>query len=285
MDSRTVLLVVLASGTVSVASFAAWHWILPWVESVSHKNLASRILRLSQLGFREESVRLTLVLSEVGLLLMVIYLAVHVIGWILGGACLLIFFHARSMVLDAIIQIRERRLRQQVHHFAGDLSHLAHGGLSLTDALADAASRTAKPLGPFVRRIVVEHRRGRPLREAIDSIRSGMQLDAFSLLVTAMNNVMSRGCSLTGSLVGVTETLTNATEIEQLLSSKTSAGKTTVVILSAMPLLFMGMAYMGSPENFRHLTHSELGQKALAIVLLLTYAGCAWAKNLLTPKL
>lgn len=285
MTPQTLLMVLLSSILVGVATVAAWHWILPVIESISHKNLASRIVRLSQLGYKEKSIRQSLMLSEVGILMVVAYLAIHVIGWFLGGAVLLIFFHARSLILDAIIQIRERQFRQQINQFAGDLSHLAHGGLSLHEALADAASRTPLPLGPFVRRIVVEHRRGRPLRDSIDSIRAGLQLDAFSLLVTAMNNVMTRGCSLTGSLVGVTETLSNTTEIEQLLASKTSAGKTTVIMLSAMPLIFLGMAYTGSPEGFHHLTHSSLGQKVLAVVLLLTYAGCAWAKSLLTPKI
>ena len=285
MDIGTFLLVMLASSTMACAAFSAWHWVLPWVEKASHRNLESRIVRLSQIGYKEVDVRLSLFPSEVGILLLVIYLAIHVIGWFLGGACLLIFFHARSMLLDAVIQFRERRLRQQVNLFAGDLSHLAHGGLSLPDALADASSRTPKPLGPFVRRIVVEHRRGRPLRDAIDSVRSSLQLDAFSLLVTALNNVMSRGCSLTGSLVGVSETLNNAAEIEQLLASKTSAGKTTIIMLSCMPLGFLGMTYVGSAENFHQLTHSQIGQKCLAVVLLMTYAGCAWAKSLLTPRL
>jgi Flp pilus assembly protein TadB len=285
MTFQTSFLVFTSSVLVGVAAFAAWHWIVPAIELISHKNLEGRIVRLSQLGFKEKRVRQALMLSEIGVLVTVVYLAMNVIGWFLGGACLLIFFHARSMVLDTIIQLRERFLRQQVYHFAGDLSHLAHGGLSLYDALSDAASRTPLPLGPFVRRIVIEHRRGRPLRDAIDSIRSSLHLDAFSLLVTALNNVMTRGCSLTGSLVGVTETLSNATEIEQLLASKTSAGKTTVIMLSAMPLMFLGMAYMGSPENFQKLTQSAIGQKTLAVVLLITYAGCTWAKSLLTPKI
>ena len=278
-------ILILSSLCIAISTIAAWHWILPVVEKISHKNLSERIIRLGQLGFNERAVRRSLMLSEVGILITVIYLAVHVIGWFLGGAALAIFFHARSMALDGVIQSRERLLRHQINLFAGDLSHLAHGGLSLHDALADASSRTPRPLGPLVRRIVIEHRRGRPLREAIDNIRSGLQLDAFSLLVTALNNVLTRGCSLTGSLVGVTETLSNTTDIEQLLASKTSAGKTTVVMLSAMPLMFMGMAYLGSPENFHHLTRSSVGQQCLAMVLLLTYAGCAWARSLLNPKL
>lgn len=285
MSSQAFLIILLSSSLVGVATFLAWHWILPLIESVSHRNLTGRIARLSQLGFKETHVRQVLILSEAGMLLVIVYLAINAIGWSLGGAGLLIFFHSRSLVLDTTIQMRERRLRQQIHHFAGDLSHLAHGGLSLYDALADAASRTPLPLGPFVRRIVVEHRRGRPLRESIDSIRSSLQLDAFSLLVTALNNVMTRGCSLTGSLVGVTETLSNTTEIEQLLASKTSAGKTTVIMLSAMPLVFLAIAYVGSPEGFYHLMHSALGQKILAVVLLLTFAGCSWAKSLMTPKI
>jgi Flp pilus assembly protein TadB len=285
MSNEVYLMMILSGICVISSTITAWHWILPIVESISHRNLSERIIRLSQLGYREKNVRRALMLSEVSILVSVVYLAVHVIGWFLGGAALMIFFHARSLVLDAVIQGRERLLRQQINLFAGDLSHLAHGGLSLHDALADASSRTPRPLGPFVRRIVIEHRRGRPLREAIDSIRSGLQLDAFSLLVTALNNVMTRGCSLTGSLVGVTETLSNATEIEQLLASKTSAGKTTVMMLSAMPMMFMGMAYVGSPENFNHLTRSSVGQQALAVVLLLTYTGCAWSRKLLNPKL
>lgn len=285
MTPHTWFLVLLSSFSTALAVVLAWLWIVPIIESISHRNLANRIVRLSQLGYRERAVRRSLMLSEVGILMTLVYLAINVVGWFLGGAFLLIFFHLRSLFLDAVIQIRERRLRQQVNRFSGELSHLAYGGLSLPDALSDAASRTPRPLGPFVRRIVVEHRRGRPLREAIDSIRAGLQLDAFSLLVTALNNVMTRGCPLSSSLVGVTETLSNSTEIEQLLASKTSAGKTTVIMLSAMPLVFMGMAYFGSPENFQHLTNSPVGQKVLAVVLLLTYAGCAWAKSLLSPKI
>ena len=284
MSTFTLLLSLLSSICVSASVYSGWYWLLPIVERIWHKQLEGGIYRLTQIGYQEPKVRFALSLIESILIAVFIYLSVHYVGWFVGGLCLLIAFHARPILLEWVIRKRECLLRHQVHAFCADLKHLAHGGLTLSQALSDAAFRTPQPLGPFVRRIVVEQRRGRPLRDAIASVRSGLQLDAFSLLVTALNISQKRGSSLMESLVGVAETLENSGQVELQLDAKTAAGRTNVIMLSLMPVGFLGMFWLMCPSQFPLLFTTTLGQVLFCSVIGLTYAGASWAHRLTTPE-
>jgi tight adherence protein B len=285
MNATSVLILAFASLSMACCIYLSWYWILPILERIGHKQVESKIIRLTQLGYQENKIRLLLSLVEVGLILFFIYMSIYYVGWFIGGLCLAIALHARPSLLEWTIRNRESQLRRQVEMFSADLQHLAHGGLTLSQALSDAAFRTPQPLGRYVRRIVNEQRCGRPLKEAIASVRSSLQLDAFSLLVTALNNSMTRGSSLVGSLTGVTETLQNSGQAEQQLDAKTASGRTTVTMLSVMPLGFMAMFWLMSPTQFPLMFSTMLGQLLFCGVIALTYIGVAWARHLLTPDL
>jgi Flp pilus assembly protein TadB len=283
MNAATTLILLFSSLCLGWSAYLSWYWLLPAVEKLGHKQVEPRIRRLSQIGYQEERIRFSLSLIEVACICLFVYLSVHYVGWLIGGLCLLILFHARPSIIDCVIRHRESELRRQVQAFSADLRHLAHGGLTLSQALTDAAFRTPQPLGRYVRRIVNEQRCGRPLKEAIASVRASLQLDAFSLLVTALNNSMTRGSSLVGSLTGVTETLQNAGQAEQQLEAKTSAGRTTVTMLSIMPVGFVGLFWLMNPQQFPLLFSTMIGQLLFCFVIALTYIGVAWARKLLTP--
>lgn len=283
MNASTILILLFSSCCAGLTAYLAWFWLLPAIEQLGHKQIEPRIKRLSQIGYQEMRVRFWLSLIEVSCISLVVYISTHYVGWLIGGLCLIILFHARPSIIDWVVGRRESELRRQVQSFSADLRHLAHGGLTLSQALTDAAFRTPQPLGRYVRRIVNEQRCGRPLKEAIASVRAGLQLDAFSLLVTALNNSMTRGSSLVGSLTGVTETLQNAGQAEQQLEAKTSAGRTTVTMLSVMPIGFVGLFWMMNPQQFPLLFSTMIGQILFCFVIGLTYIGVAWARKLLTP--
>lgn len=285
MNAQANFILAFASFSAACSAYLSWYWVLPLVERIGHKQVENKIVRLTQLGYQEDRVRLMLTLAETGLIAFLVYFAIHYVGWVIGGLCLAIAVHARPSLIDWSIRNRESQLRRQVEMFSADLQHLAHGGLTLSQALADAAFRTPQPLGRYVRRIVNEQRCGRPLKEAIASVRSSLQLDAFSLLVTALNNSMSRGSSLVGSLTGVTETLQNSVQAEQQLDAKTASGRTTVTMLSVMPAGFVAMFWLMNPAQFPLLFNTLLGQVLFCGVIGLTYIGIAWARSLLTPDL
>lgn len=285
MNIQSLFILAFASLSLACSIYLSWYWLLPIIERIGHKQVETKIVRLTHLGYQESKIRLLLSVMETCLILFFIYASIHYVGWFIGGLCLVIVFHARPSLIDWIIRSRESQLRRQVEMFSADLQHLAHGGLTLSQALTDAAFRTPQPLGRYVRRIVNEQRCGRPLKEAIASVRSSLQLDAFSLLVTALNNSMTRGSSLVGSLTGVTETLQNSVQAEQQLDAKTAAGRTTVAMLSVMPIGFIVMFWLMNPAQFPLMFSTMLGQILFCGVIGLTYVGIAWARHLLTPDL
>ena len=161
---------------------------------------------------------------------------------------------------------------------------LTRGGLSLAQAFDTIAQETPKPLGRQVTRIANEHRRGRPLVDAIDAVREQLRIDAFSLLVTSIACALKQGASLESSLLGVQESLEHRDHAERQLYAKTSNARMTILILSGTTPAFFLMFWFMTPDTTLLIFKTEAGKKLVAVILLLMYVGIAWSRKLLNLK-
>lgn len=278
----TSLAIATGSSVLSAATvWLAWFWYLPILRQLTQKGIDSPLSRLGEVGFHESKIRSRLFALELGLAVTLAYLAAGTISLYLAAALAFIYFHARSLVLAHVIDRRERKLRAQTLSLTVALQGLTQSGLSLPQAVLHAAPETAAPLGNQIQKLAKEYRLGRPMHEAIDYVRQTLRLDAFSLLVTAINCSLKQGTPLRDALLGVQETLEHRDRVERQLLAQTASARTTIKILSASPFFFMGAFAIFMPKSVGMLFQTSDGHFLLSIILVTFYSGVAWSQSLL----
>jgi len=279
-----IVVILMAAVCYSSAVFLACQWYVPLIRNAFQKPIERQILRATEIGFVEDNLRNTTFALEVLSIIVLSWLAYVYMGFVLSLAVFAIVLHLRSLIFSWMIESRERLLRSQTLGFTTGIMGLTRGGLNLSQAFETIATETAKPLGNLVIRIANDHRRGRPLAEAIDAVRVQLRLDSFSLLVTSITCALKQGSSLEASLLGVQESLEHRDHAERLLYSKTSSARATILILSGTTPGFFLLFWFMMPNSINLIFQTEAGKKLVAAVLLLMYGGIAWSRQLLNIK-
>lgn len=284
MDQQTLFTALLSSSCAATSAALSWVWYLPIIQQLSQQPIESCLKRAADIGFNEQKLRKMLFTLEVLLMATLIWFGWAYMGLFLGLTVIAVLYHVRGLLLSWIIEGRERTLRSQTLSFTTGLQGLVRGGLSLSQAVDLIARETPAPLGIQVARVATDFRRGRPLVESLNDVRSTLRLDAFSLLVTSICCALKQGSSLENSLKGVQETLEHREHAERHLSAKTSGARSTLLILALTPLGFFFMFWVMQPESMNLIFMTPQGKAILAIVVGLMYVGIAWAKKVITIK-
>jgi tight adherence protein B len=192
--------------------------------------------------------------------------------------------HLRSQVIRTIVERREATLRGQVLKFTNGLDAYTRSGMGLAEAIESTARETDAPLGVFVNRISRDARRGRPLVEALNAVRSSMRLEPFSLLATAITCSLREGSSLSASLAGVQQSLEDRMNVERLMYSKTSSTRRSMLILGLSPIGFLVLFSFSMSSQMTMLLTQNLGRAFLAAIILLMYTGIAWMQRILVVR-
>jgi tight adherence protein B len=211
----------------------------------------------------------------------VCFVGPKLLGFVLAAVLVVVYFHARSLILNHVIDKRERVLRAQTLSWTVALQGLTQSGLSLPQAVVQSGPDIPHPLGKQIHRLASNYRLGRPIQEVIGEVRDVLRLDAFSLLVTSITCAMKQGTPLREALLGVQETLEHRDRAERQLRAKTSSARSTIAILSVSPAFFLGMFSLFMPEAVAMLFSSGIGKCILAIIIATFYSGVAWARQLL----
>ncbi len=284
MDQRTLITITLSSVCASTSALLSWYWYLPILRSFSQRPIESCLTRAADIGFDEQKLRKLLFALEVSVLATLIWFCWAYMGIFLGLTVIAVLYHVRGLMLLWVIEGRERLLRGQTLAFTTGLQGLVRGGLSLSQAVELMSRETPAPLGRQVARVATDFRRGRPLVESLNEVRSSLRLDAFSLLVTSISCALKQGSSLEHSLKGVQETLEHREQAERHLGAKTSSARSTLFILALTPPGFFLMFWVMQPESMGLIFLTPQGKIILAIVLGLMYVGLAWAKKIISIK-
>ncbi|WP_442508556.1 type II secretion system F family protein [Novipirellula sp. SH528] len=275
---------VMASICAASSVYLACRWYVPWARSVLQKPIEPYLKRTGEIGFDEEYFRNMTFAIEVTSIIGLLWTGYIYMGTVLAVTVFGISVHLRTLIFSWLVESRERLLRSQTSAFTAGLMSLTRSGLSLSQAFDSVAGEMPMPLGRQVQRIAMEHRRGRPLAESIDAVRTQLRLDAFSLLVTSITCALKQGASLEASLTGVQESLKHRADSERQLFAKTSNARNTILILACTTPGFFLMFWLMMPDSMEIIFQTEAGKKMLAAILLLLYGGIAWSRNLLKFK-
>ncbi len=196
-------------------------------------------------------------------------------------AAVYLVYVSPRIILEFMIRRRRAILRDQMVAATVALANTSRAGLSLAQGLETIGEETPEPLAAELRRIVHEYRHGRPLSEAIRSTKERLKIESFTLFSAAILVCLERGGRITDALERISHSLQELQRIERKLEVDTASGTKVVYILTAFPVLFMGLSYVTNPSGTDVLLHSILGQVILLLVIGLTYFSFRWSQKIL----
>lgn len=196
-------------------------------------------------------------------------------------AAVYMVYVAPRIILDFMIRKRRSLLRDQMVAATVALSNTCRAGLSLAQGLETISTETPEPLASELRRIVHEYRHGRPLSESLRATKERLKIESFTLFSAAILVCLERGGRITDALERISHSLQELQRIERKLEVDTASGTKVVYILTAFPLLFLGLSYVTNPEGTATVFRSIWGQLVLLVVIGLTYFSFRWSQKIL----
>ncbi|MEO0530339.1 MAG: type II secretion system F family protein [Planctomycetota bacterium] len=285
-DAARVLCPVLwALATVSLLVYIGPVW-----DSLARHKYHKQLDRGERLGIDQNAMLLGLRLWGVTLTSVVVALwwyfrmppVALAVGWLI--------YVTPHYVLNYVIGRRATLLRDQMASAATGVANTVRCGMGIAEGLQEVADDTPVPLADELRTIVREFRLGRPLKDALESVRSRLQLEPFTLFAAAVQVSLDRGGRLNEALDRISTSLEDYQRLERKMQAETASNRRVVAILAAFPVFFLAVFYAFDPQSTGLLFRPPagffpLGHYVLAAVIMLTYLGVRMAINLTTLKL
>ena len=200
---------------------------------------------------------------------------------ILIPPALFLIFVAPRYWLGAIVRRRRTLLRDQMAVAGVALANTSRAGLSIAQGLESILAETPEPLSTELRQVVHEFQRGRPLPDALTAAKERLDLDGFTLFVSALLTCLERGGRVTEALDGISRSLQEAQRLERKIEADTASGRKVVVLLSGFPVLFLAGFALIDPEGTGLLFTTIIGQVVLVVVAALIFISAKLSERIL----
>jgi len=172
--------------------------------------------------------------------------------------------------------LRERRLKMFESQLADALVMLSgsmRAGAGFSIALESVVKSTYPPLSQEFELLLRQIRMGVDFDNALMNIAQRMPVKDFQLVVAAIRIAREVGGNLGEILDSLAETIREKQQMEGKIRSLTAQGKVQGVVMTALPLLLMGVLFILEPEGMRPLFSSLVGFATLALITVMLFLG------------
>jgi tight adherence protein B len=146
-------------------------------------------------------------------------------------------------------------------------------GYGLTQGI-DAVSRDAdEPASSEFRRIIIEHRLGRDLTDAMGNCATRMDNADFAWVVQAIGIHREVGGDLSKVLDNIVNTIRDRADVHRQVRTLSAEGRLSARVLTGLPILVLCGLWTMSPDYMRPLVENTLGLVLLAIAAVLMIIG------------
>lgn len=199
-----------------------------------------------------------------------------VLGAILGG----VLFVGPDRLLDHLAERRRQRLAAQVLDLTHALAATSRSGMSLLQAIEEAAASFPAPMGQELAVTLERIDAGATLERALGDLDRRLALPGLHLVLRALLIAEARGGDLPRLLSKIARTLMETERVEQRIATETSGVRLASRLMAAMPLLIGVFLYMASPEHVTMLFTTLLGNLILVLAAVFDWLGFSLIRRL-----
>jgi tight adherence protein B len=218
---------------------------------------------------------------------LVVLLAVwpHVIvGMMLGFAFILIGWQAPKIIMNSMW---ERRCSLLVNQMVDGMTIMSNGikaGQSLTQAMERVVENISGPLSQEFSLVLNKVRLGMSVEDALNEFADRIPRQDVQMFVTAVNILKETGGNLAETFQTITTTVRERQKVEKKIDALTAQGNMQAVIITAVPLLLLGVFLVLDPNYVMPLFTKPLGWVCLVLMLTLQIIGLIVMRKIVTIK-
>jgi tight adherence protein B len=258
--------------------------IAEWTTHVAERTLRDRKVGRG-LDRYLEGAGLDLRPGEVAVIVVSAMVVAFAVGMIAVGPLLGVILAAMPpMVTRLVLSVRRDRRQAAFSEQLTDVMQLLGGSLRAGYGLMqgiDAIARDAEqPSAGEFRRILIEHRLGRDLNDAMLSCAERMDNADFSWVVQAIAIHRDVGGDLARVLDNITSTVRDRSEVHRQVRTLSAEGRMSAYVLTGLPILVLIGLRIMNPGYLDPLTGRPVGWIMLAVAALLLLTGMVWIRRL-----
>ena len=216
-----------------------------------------------------------------------VFLLALVLTGSLGGGILVGTLMAAGLYLYMTAR-RDKRLSQIDTQLPKSLELMMIGlraGHTLEDTIRFASEELSPPLSHELQRCYDEYSLGRPIEQALGNLSERLApCRALRTFVESVLVLKSTGGNLIEIIEQIIDSLRAQAAFEARFRALTSEGRTSGIILGALPLFVLAIVLLVQPHYLGSLLDDSAGQIVLAIAISLWSLGILWLVKLVKPS-
>jgi tight adherence protein B len=164
-----------------------------------------------------------------------------------------------------------RRLKKFDNQLGDMLNLMVNGlraGYSTLQAMEAVSKELPKPICDEFRRVVQEMQLGIPMEDALEHLLRRINSDDLDLVITAVNVQREVGGNLAEILDVISYTIRERVRIKGEISALTAQGRATAWVISALPLVLVGLLFVLNKEYIMQFFNPETRSCGIPIIVL-----------------
>ncbi|MFJ4026294.1 type II secretion system F family protein [Paenarthrobacter sp. NPDC089989] len=223
--------------------------------------------------------------SEFVVLVLVGSFVLGVVGFMLGGVLMGLFFAAVSPVVAWLLLTvragkRRTKFGEQLTDMLRAISGSLRSGHSITSSMHSASLEMPAPMSEELARIVNENRVGRPVSDAMAEVGRRMQCEDFEWLSQAIEINREVGGDLAGVLDHAADTVRERAQIKGQVRALAAEGKFSAYILIGLPFVVGILINTVNPGYMATLFQSLLGWILIIVGAIMLAVGSFWISRM-----
>jgi tight adherence protein B len=184
---------------------------------------------------------------------------------------------AGPIVAQALINHRVRRQRllfgDQLAAHLQEISAAIRAGHSLASSIAVMVESASEPTRSEFRRVVADEQLGLPLQDTLRSVAVRMQARDMEQVALVAELHQRTGGNMAEVLDRVAEAVRDRAELNGELRALTAQARLSRSIVSALPVILLGVIYLSDRAYLRPLLHTTFGNFLLVLGIGMMIAG------------
>ena len=221
---------------------------------------------------------------SLGLLCVLLLWPNIIFGLIVGGGVLIFTWFGIRAILRSVW---EKHCNQVVEQLVETLTIMCNSlkvGLGLTQAMERVIEGYPGPLAKEFRLILNKVKLGQSIEESLSEFGERINRTEIDMLVTAINILKETGGNLAETFFVMSETIRETQKMDKKIKALTAQGIMQAKIISAIPILLLGVFQVMDPDYIAPLLFKPLGWVCLALVFGLIAVGAIVMKKMVEIK-
>jgi len=198
-----------------------------------------------------------------------------VVGFIISSGSMIFAFVGMlsgAFVPRMYVKTQEKGRLKRFDNQLSDMLNLTVNGLragfSTLQALEAVSRELPPPINEEFHRVVQEMQLGIPMEEALDHLLRRINSDDLDLVITAINVQREVGGNLAEILDSISFTIRERVRIKGEIAALTAQGRATAWVISAMPVILMGLLFLINREYIMQFFNPETRSCGIPLIVL-----------------